>query len=434
MSKKIRYLLIAVGFAIFFILAPLIVMYVNGIHFNFVERQFETTGILSLAASPKDVDVYLNGKLIKKTAGNIKFLSPGEYQLNLKKDGYFDWEKRLEIKSGQVTWANPSAGKIYLFFNNPLPENLGQNIADFEISKNKLIYVSGSLLSLTRLDNLNQSQNINLPAAAERIFLAPDGQTAVLTGSGQPAGAPVTAMLADLNKFTVTDISKLFASQPIIKFTSDGRLLALENDSLYQIDFLAGKKNFLEKNVSAFDSQDGNVYFLTQKNGVASLMMLQKNANDNIVLSGNLPAFKTADLSVNFEKEVFVLLDQSLYQINVPLKKLADNVTAWGRRPDDSAIIFMHSGELSYYNPFDHSVYFITRAVENISNPQLRPDLNEAFYFKGSRATGIELDNRDRQNEYNFYTASQPQKLELDDSGKTLFILDGGNLKMLQIR
>jgi len=46
----------------------------------------------------------------------------------------------------------------------------------------------------------------------------------------------------------------------------------------------------------------------------------------------------------------------------------------------------------------------------------------------------LELDLRDKQNEYNFYQAANGQKFALDAAARKLYILDGGKLLVQNIR
>src|SRR6185436_4945171 len=105
MTQKSRYLLLLLGFVVFAILAPLTVLYVRGISFNFKTGKFLPTGMLAIRSDPGTVDVFLNGKLIRKKAGDFPFLTPGDYHIELKKEGYSSWSKHLGVLPGQVSWA-----------------------------------------------------------------------------------------------------------------------------------------------------------------------------------------------------------------------------------------------------------------------------------------------------------------------------------------
>lgn len=63
------------------------------------------TGLLSADSFPTGAQVYINGKLTTATDNTLN-LDPGEYQLEIKKDGYHTWSKKLQIVAELVTQTN----------------------------------------------------------------------------------------------------------------------------------------------------------------------------------------------------------------------------------------------------------------------------------------------------------------------------------------
>lgn len=58
---------------------------------------FDATGLLSATSKPKSASVYVNNSLITATDDTIN-LSPGNYLIKIVKDGYFSWQKNIQIK------------------------------------------------------------------------------------------------------------------------------------------------------------------------------------------------------------------------------------------------------------------------------------------------------------------------------------------------
>src|SRR5690242_17228533 len=54
------------------------------------------TGLLSANSFPNGGEVYINGKLSTATDNTLN-LDPGEYQIEIKKDGYHTWSKHVKI-------------------------------------------------------------------------------------------------------------------------------------------------------------------------------------------------------------------------------------------------------------------------------------------------------------------------------------------------
>jgi len=182
MTKKSRYILIIIGFAVFLISAPLIILYVRGVAYDFSKNSFIKTGILAVKTEPKNVNIFLDGKLKQKNSGNIRFLKPKEYQIELKKDGYFNWSKRLPIEPGQVTWVGNSFQKLYLLKNNHEAETIETGVLDYQISGNNLAFLNKNEVGLITLDNLNKTQTLKLKSRVDKILSFKRNKAALLDG------------------------------------------------------------------------------------------------------------------------------------------------------------------------------------------------------------------------------------------------------------
>ncbi len=119
MKRRIRYSIIGSGLVIFAVLAPLIVLYVIGVHYNRLTSSYVQTGILSIITDPKNTNVKLTGMTDRSTTTpvNFRFLPAGEYTVTLSKAGYFDWSKRFRVDAGKATIASGALDSIYLVKN-----------------------------------------------------------------------------------------------------------------------------------------------------------------------------------------------------------------------------------------------------------------------------------------------------------------------------
>jgi len=63
------------------------------------------TGLLSAGSYPTAAEVYINGKLTTATDNTLN-IDPGTYDVEIKKDGYHTWSKKLEITAELVTETN----------------------------------------------------------------------------------------------------------------------------------------------------------------------------------------------------------------------------------------------------------------------------------------------------------------------------------------
>jgi hypothetical protein len=63
------------------------------------------TGLLSANSFPSAAEVYVNGRLTTATDNTLN-IDPGDYEIQIKKDGYHTWTKKLHIEKELVTETN----------------------------------------------------------------------------------------------------------------------------------------------------------------------------------------------------------------------------------------------------------------------------------------------------------------------------------------
>lgn len=96
-SKKSLLVLISVIFFVL-IVTYLISIFARGYQFNLKGKpSLKATGLLSATSSPRSASVFLDDRLLTATNDTIN-LPPGQYQVQIKKDGYLPWQKTIQIK------------------------------------------------------------------------------------------------------------------------------------------------------------------------------------------------------------------------------------------------------------------------------------------------------------------------------------------------
>ena len=101
-SKVVIRFILAIVFGIAFIF---IVGYARGYRLNFGKQEVTSTGILVATSSPDAAKIYINGELYGVTNSNIT-LPPGDYHVELKKEGYSTWGTDLKLKGELVMRAD----------------------------------------------------------------------------------------------------------------------------------------------------------------------------------------------------------------------------------------------------------------------------------------------------------------------------------------
>lgn len=102
MNKR---LIVTAGTIVLLITGTVIaIRYAQGYRFS-RERLVKATGLLSANSFPTGASVYVNGNLTTATDATLN-LSPGEYDIEIRKEGFFPWKKRLKLESELVTQTN----------------------------------------------------------------------------------------------------------------------------------------------------------------------------------------------------------------------------------------------------------------------------------------------------------------------------------------
>jgi hypothetical protein len=139
MTKRTRTILFLICLFLFLLIAPSAILYSQGYRIDINPPasgiKITQTGGLFLKAEPRQVKVFIDGKLKKKTdfffgSVLIENLLPKKYKIQIKKDGYYPWEKNLEIREKEVT----EAKNIVLIPENPNFNILTDKVKDFWFS------------------------------------------------------------------------------------------------------------------------------------------------------------------------------------------------------------------------------------------------------------------------------------------------------------
>ena len=434
MSKKSRYIILALGVVFFLILAPIIVLYVRGISYDFASGSFVHSGILAVRSEPKNAQIFLNGKLTRNDSGDIRFLTQNEYQVTLKANGYQDWSKRLPVTNGEVTWANPQNNNIYLFYSQPQEQTLANNVSDFYTEGGDIVYLQDKSASVKSGGLFAHNNTYSLPLSVDKILAWDnDGKKFIFTDSSTASSAKPTLLYFDASSGQTINLSGLFTNLPKFQFL-DSDLLALSQGNLYLVNLAKDSKKVIFPSVKTFSVQGSSVYYVQATGTKASLSVSQGPFTQSQILLNQVPTFKQGDLFVTFNKQIYLLADGVLYQDNGTMQKLADNVSQFTFDNTNSNFAIFHSGEFDYLDFYSGGLNFITRSGGQLSNLQIRSSVDYAFYSNNNQISAIELDARDSQNQFVLYSAQNPEKFFVDSSGQNMLVLDGTVLKSLKIR
>lgn len=251
MTLNTRRALSVIFILIFIIITPAIMLYAAGYKMSKNGFSMQRTGMFIINSKPEGAKIYIDGEIQKNWSGSIfggkKFIStpakiknllPGEYDMKLELDGYWDWQKKLTISPGDSTFAE----NIYLF-KNSLPAQIIS--ADIEsarkLYKNSFNYKSsGENLYYREKNSIYKIEKSGLPKKiiSDKIFsgysikngiiylITQSGKTAVLEAINESTGQSVK----NINLPYSANYSFINEEQDIINIYDKNR------ETLYLID------------------------------------------------------------------------------------------------------------------------------------------------------------------------------------------------------
>ncbi len=349
MTLKRRRIIFYSFVGLFVVITILISLYASGytIAFRGLKNKYflQKTSMLWLESEPAGATIYLNGQKQKTfyskllfqdqyftTPTKIKNLTPGKYDISLELDGYWPWQKTIELASGQSQYF----GTINLFKKDLPIKIMDAKVQDISLSPD------GKFILLTtdnKIINLAKDQEVPLPEK-EKL------QNAQWLEGGKKLLANNLLLNLDnyqiqyLNNLVGEDVQKITCDQDGNKIfyitNQELNCFSLRNNKIDNLEIETGYNNYLVK----------NDYFLTITNqNKNSLLKIYSLKDKTILRNISLPLSndyvlknrggKYIDLYSEKLKTLYILNPQNIN----PLITSISNIKTW-RWFNDSNIIY----------------------------------------------------------------------------------------------
>lgn len=406
MTKKTRTILFLFFLFLFLLTAPTLIFYFQGYRFDFERKSLTQTGGFFLNAEPKQVEIYIDGKFIKKTdflfgSALVENLLPKKHKIEVKKEGHLGWEKKLEIREKEVT----EVKNLILF-----PKNLNFSLLTKEV---------------------------------ENFWFSPDEKKVVLCETEDDGWV---LKLYNLEKnikshlIREVDIYQKGADLLKLDFSEDSRELYLtagvkeeEKTFILKLDKLPPqliKKEIipLPKNVLVSQKQNQDVYYL-DNSGYLFKNELKLNEVPFPVQSETKYNLKI------FQDFLFLVAEENLYLFSLDSKsfeKFFERIKDLKIAPDNKKLVFFSNSEIwiLFLKPEGAKKagekLFLVRLSEKIDNVfWLNSDY--LIFNSGDNLKIVEIDDRDRIQTWDIANFPNPE-IYFNGNTKKLYILTRGNL------
>ncbi len=169
-------------------------------------------GLLVANSSPTGARIFVNGRFTSATDDTL-YLDPGTYDVEIKKDGYFSWAKKLLVEQELVTQANallfpvaPSLSPLTLAGAvNVTPSPDGQRLAFYTASASAstsngyyVLELTNNPLGLQRTSRQIAEPSANFPYGQTMMLWSPNSQQLLML-------SPTRAVMADPGRLNKLD-------------------------------------------------------------------------------------------------------------------------------------------------------------------------------------------------------------------------------------
>ncbi len=89
-----------------FIIATFIILFVMGYRFNYSFGRIEQHAFLQYASRPSGATVIIDGNTLGPRTPTKSSTQSGQHDIIMRRDGYKDWTKTVNVKAGMITWLN----------------------------------------------------------------------------------------------------------------------------------------------------------------------------------------------------------------------------------------------------------------------------------------------------------------------------------------
>ncbi len=336
----------------FIVILITVIGYARGYRFDLEKKSVKSTGIIAATSYPKAAKIFINGELKGVTDTNLT-LPPDNYLVEIKKDGYTSWSKKINLKGELVINVDP-----VLFPVNP---------------------------SLSPLTNLGIVKAVPTEDGDKIVIFAND--VIYLFDAGRktlPFFPPLNKIL-DLsllaNTFNLADIKIIFApnqKQAIFEFDKNSYLLSLDQENLNPLEVTLSKEALIQ----AWQNEK-------DKNNTKILETFPKDFDKIASDSFNIISFSPNETKILYQAKNNTELP---LMINPPL--IATNQT-----PEERSV---KKGNLYVYDRKEDKNYSIVNCQLLIANCSIKwyYDSRHLFIAEGKKISILDYDNANKQTVY----------------------------------
>jgi hypothetical protein len=446
MTYKTRKILFIIFSILFLLITPLTILYAAGYKINFKNFSIQKTGALIVETEPRNAIVYLDNLAAKNiilkigslkpkilyTPAKIKNLLPGDYDLRLQLEGYWEWRNKITIKPNETTILND-----ILLLKKDLPLLLSENsfpaLFDSPEKKGFAYFDAKNELKIYNTDS-DLIEDLAIGTSTSRKALWSASGRRILVDNNIYYNLDNNTKI-DLKNSIPSKVNRInwdSSDESLIYYSTDNDFFVIDTDTLSSSLVISSKR------IIDFIFKDKELITVEENLGKTTLNIYGRN-KEKPIKSIDIPYSKyytfinPSDKLINLfdnDKKTLFLFDLQSY---TPLKDVIDNIKSsfW---IDDNTLLFNSDNEIRTYNLKDRSKNLLTRLSEKLNISIWHPSGKYVIYSTDNAIYSFEPLNNEKNNIVELTKFQEVDFLHMDKKGEALYFYGKiGNQKGLYI-
>jgi hypothetical protein len=402
---------------LFIVIAPALIFYALGYRYNWTNRNIEKNGALYVKSYPSGAEIYIDDQKIKqKTPTQVVEISSGKYDVLVKKDKYVPWTKKLEIYSGETTFAED----IVLFLENREKIMLSGGGTDWMVNKQKNQYCYLDKENNLNITNIEQDKAIlvfKFDKKYQLIDWSPNNSEILL--NFEASYYLFNLDQKNLRKLNIISPDKITwdNNDPnLIWYQKNSKIYRHYTNSLDTTDQAIDSKLIF----TDFDLADDYLLALTSNNKNYQFQKIKKNT------------FEITDTIENLNKGSL-----KAWQANEELSIFALGAGFYVKKTGVNAVLIphiiadIHDDRILYTNGYETSIYnfkedwsaLIDRSSQVVTDVLWHPNGSYFLNESDDQTYITEIDGRDKRNTIDILQNPLKKLYLFNKKGDKLFIL-----------
>ncbi len=418
-----RHILFFLFLLMFFIAAPVLILYTAGFRYHVGTNQILKTGLLNITSLPRNATLFIDGKQQDdRTPSVVDNIFAGSHTLRLEKDGYTAWNKTLTIKSRESTFVDNAV--LFLLEETQLLKTRKGFSATASPTSAEIAILNreGSSVEVSLLHAENETLALRLAersAAEYSATWSPDGLYLVIR---EALASSTNLFFVERSSLELTKLTLSANETYSWSLSHDSHIYIHEPDALSLFDLETRSREQLGALQSVAPQNQGQ-YQVQNVNERTVVSFVNNEGVAKIITYLPFSSYRISEqhgsqlLLQDVERDRIVLIQTNDLQHPVLLNSQALH---W-KWSEDGDLLFSDGFSIQTFNPETRISETVTRLGQQIKQVAWYPAGHVILYRTDLGVFSIGQDQRGSQNQNNL-VEMEVVSFALDKRGKELLL------------